>query len=464
MRVRTRSLAAASSFALALAAGVAFAAPAEVKDLEDAVIGAVAAVRPAVVHIGVANTTQVSWDPFGELFGHGYTTPRRSEGMGSGVIVSDDGYIITNHHVVGKADEIKVKLHDGRVLPARRIGTDQLTDVAVIKIGGAGHPYAKLADSDEVKVGQFVIAIGTPFGLDQTVTLGIISARGRRGIVGTGGSYEDFIQTDVAINPGNSGGPLVNLEGKVIGINSAIYSHSGGYQGIGFAIPSNLAKTIMDRLMKVGYVERAWLGVGLQDVTVDIAASVGLAKPEGAAVNQVFPGSPAAKAGLRLYDVIVSVAGRKVRNVGELRNRVAHTPVGEEIKITYVRDGRKHTARPKLAAHPGQSPVVPPAVEEEEEEATSTGSLGLRARPITGREAQALGYPDADGLLVLRVYPEGAAAEAGIEPGEVILEADRVPVSSEKDLERAKKKHEPGKSFLLLVRNRTGTRLVTVRF
>jgi serine protease Do len=463
MRVRTRSLAAAfSSLAFVFAAGVAFAAPAAVEELEDAVVGAVAAVRPAVVHISVANTTQVSWDPFGDFFGHRYTTPRRSEGMGSGVIVSDDGYIITNHHVVGKADEIKVKLHDGRVLPARRIGTDQLTDVAVIKVGGKGHPFARLADSDGVKVGQFVIAIGTPFGLDQTVTLGIVSARGRRGIVGRGGSYEDFIQTDVAINPGNSGGPLVDLEGKVIGINSAIYSRSGGYQGIGFAIPSNLVKTIMDRLVKVGYVERAWLGVGLQDVTVDIAASVGLTKPEGAAVNQVFPGSPAAKAGLQRYDVIVSVGGRKVRNVGELRNRVAHTPVGEKIKITYVRDGRRHTARPELAAHPGHKPVLPPAVRREEPE--STGSLGLRARPITGREARALGYPDADGLLVLKVYPDGAAAEAGIEPGEVILEADRVPVNSKKDLELAKGRHEPGEPFLLLVRNRTGTRLVTLRF
>jgi serine protease Do len=338
----------------------------------------------------------------------------------------------------------------------------------VIKIGGTGHPHAQFADSDGLKAGQFVIAIGTPFGLDQTVTLGIVSARGRRGIVGAGGSYEDFIQTDVAINPGNSGGPLVNLDGKVVGINSAIYSRSGGYQGIGFAIPSNLAKTIMERLVKVGYVERAWLGVVLQDVTPDLAPLLGLARPEGVVVSDVFSGSPAARVGLRPYDVVVSVAGREVRNSGDLRNRIAHTPVGEKIEIKYVRDGRRRTARPRLAAHPRLRAVIPPRTGRQEEGPASSGRIGVKARPITAAEAEALEYPDTKGLVVLRVYAGGAAAGAGIERGDVILEAGRVPLNSNRDLERAKEKRKPGEPLLLRVRSRTETgfvtRLVTLRF
>lgn len=474
------------AFALALAAGTASALSVErraapsghlkaptdragIREIEDAVVEAVAAVRPAVVHISVARTVNVTtspleWDPFGGLFGRRYQMPHRSEGMGSGVIVSPDGYIITNHHVVGSADEIEVMLYDGRVLPAKLVGTDQLTDVAVIKIGGKGHPHAEFADSDDLRVGQFAIAIGNPFGLDHTVTLGIVSARGRRGIVGAGGSYEDFIQTDVAINPGNSGGPLVDLEGKVIGINSAIFSRSGGYQGIGFAIPANLAKTIMDRLVKVGYVERAWLGVVLQDMTADLAAFWETPRSGGALIAQVIRGSPAARAGLQVDDVVVSVAGKRVRNSGDLRNRVAHTPVGETIEIEYVRDGRRRTAHPKLAAHPAHRPVHPPATREaEDEDHLSSGRIGIKVRPITRREARELGYPDADGLIMTRVYPDGSAAEAGLVRGEVILRVNRKPVNSYEDFGRVLKGRKPGEPLLFLVRNRMGARYVVLK-
>jgi serine protease Do len=313
-----------------------------------------------------------------------------------------------------------------------------------------------------VKVGQFAIAIGAPFGLDQTVTLGVVSARGRRHIARAGGSYEDFIQTDVAINPGNSGGPLTDLEGEVIGINTAIFSRSGGYQGIGFAIPANLAKTIMNRLVKVGYVERAWLGVVLQDVSSDLAPLLGLAKPGGAVVSQVVSGSPADRAGLKIGDVVVTVAGKAVRNSGDLRNRVAHTPVGETVEIEYVRDGLRRTARPRLAAHPAHRPAVP-AAGGEREEAPSGGRIGIKARPITRLEARELGYPDASGLVITKVYEGGSAERAGLDRGEVILEINRTPVNSYDEFGRALEGRKPGEPLLLLVRNPIGTRFVVLR-
>ncbi|MBI3920035.1 MAG: Do family serine endopeptidase [Armatimonadetes bacterium] len=319
------------------------------------------AVIPAVVNI---NTTTIipghsTFDdpffrdffggssPFGDFFNE---PERRSTSLGSGVIVSPDGYVITNNHVIQGGSEIKVSLADKREFKAQPIGTDPTTDVGVIKIDGRNLPTSNWGNSDNLAVGEWVVAIGSPFGLNQTVTAGIVSAKGRTD-VGISG-YEDFIQTDAAINPGNSGGALVDVGGRLVGINTAIFSKSGGYQGIGFAIPSNIAKSVMDELIRHGEVVRGWIGIIVNPVTEDTARRLGMSKAEGVVVTTLYRNSPAHRAGFLPYDVILEINRQKVENPGHLRNIVVQTKGGETLKFKIWRRGRQIEAEVKTIPKP----------------------------------------------------------------------------------------------------------------
>ena len=289
---------------------------------------------------------------FGEDFFRFFGVPRErvERSLGSGVIVSPDGYILTNYHVIAQASEVVVGLRDKREFQAQVVGVDPPTDLALLKIQAEGLPHLEFGDSDRAQVGDIVLAIGNPFGIGQTVTMGIISAKGRSnmGLV----DYEDFIQTDAAINPGNSGGALVNLSGELIGINTAIVSRTGGYQGIGFAIPSNIARWVMEELVRHGRLIRGWLGVTVQELTPELARHFGLSEPRGALVVEVYPGSPAKEAGLQKGDIVLKYGGREIGEAWELRNLVATTPVGKVVPLVILRRGQKRELRVKIVEPP----------------------------------------------------------------------------------------------------------------
>jgi len=293
-------------------------------------------VEPAVVNI---NTEQVirTRDPFAEFFGRAPQRDLKRSSLGSGFVVDPQGYILTNYHVVRQADRISVKLNDGRTMDAAVVGSDAQTDLAVVKIRTSGLPYLKLAESDQAEVGDWVLAFGSPFGLEKTMTAGIISAKGR--VIGAG-PYDNFIQTDAAINPGNSGGPLVNLQGEVVGINTMIASDSGGFQGVGFAIPSSMANGVYRQLVRSGKVTRGWLGVGIQEITPDVARSLGLEGTNGVLVASVEPGSPAERAGLHRGDVVTAINGREVRSPHELSLAIADSRPGVALRLAVLRNGR----------------------------------------------------------------------------------------------------------------------------
>jgi serine protease Do len=339
----------------------------EVRSLEQSLSAVARRAMPAVVNIASTRVYQTPGGPppsslfqdpffrdfFGDDFFRFFGVPRErvERSLGSGVLVSEDGYIITNNHVVSEATQVTVSLADKREFEAEVVGSDPKTDVALLKIDGTDLPIVPLENSDRARVGDIVLAIGNPFGIGQTVTMGIISATGRSkvGIV----DYEDFIQTDAAINPGNSGGALVNIEGDLVGINTAIISRTGGYQGIGFAIPSNIAKAVMDALVKHGRMIRGWLGVSVQEITPQIAAEFGLKKPGGALIVEVSPRSPAAKAGLRRGDIIVRYGDETIKEAIELRNLVADTPINKKIGLTVWRDGKRVQVRVVIKEPPG---------------------------------------------------------------------------------------------------------------
>ncbi len=365
--------------------------------------------------------------PFDEFFKHFFgeipQIPRREKSLGSGFIISSDGYILTNNHVVSGASEVKVKLPNKEVYKAKIIGTDPKTDIALIKIESSYTlPCAILGDSDKLKVGEWVIAIGNPFGLSQTVTAGIVSAKGR--FIGSG-PYDNFIQTDAAINPGNSGGPLINLRGEVIGINTAIVA---GGQGIGFAIPINMAKAIIPQLKTKGYVVRGWLGVSVQEVTPALAKSFGLKRPVGALVAGVIDGSPADKAGIKRGDIIVVFDGHPVREMRELPIIVANEPIGKVVKCVILRGGRKIVLKVKVGKMPGPGKKV--AAEKVER------ALGIRVRNITPKLAQMFGISEDKGVIVVYVDPEGPAYGI-IYKGDVIQEINGYEVDDLKDYEKA---------------------------
>jgi Do/DeqQ family serine protease len=378
-------------------------------------------------------------------------------GLGSGVVATADGYILTNHHVIDGAAEIRAELTDGRSFEAELVGSDPPSDLALLKIDGDNLPTLPLGDSDEVRVGDIVLAVGNPLGIGQTVTAGIVSAKGRSTGVGDG-SYEDFLQTDAPINHGNSGGALVNLKGELVGINSQILSPGDGNIGIGFAIPANMARHVMSELRTEGRVRRAQLGVVIQPVTSDLAESLGLEEVAGAIVSDVDEGSPAERAGIERGDVIVSFNGQPVTDTNALRNRVAATEPGTDASVVVLRDGRERTLTVTLR----EAPSSAQAHNAEPAEA-GRNALGVGVVPLTPALKERAGLPDdARGVIVQSVNPDSRAASAGIREGDIISEVNRQAIDDVGDL-RAALESAPDRPVLLLV-NREGRNVfVTVR-
>jgi serine protease Do len=383
-------------------------------------------------------------DFFKRFFGEGPRHPVRAGG--SGVIVNANGFIVTNNHVVENATDIQVKLDDGRELPAKVVGRDAKTDLALLKIDAAGLPVIPLGDSTALQVGEPVMAIGNPFGLEQTVTTGIVSATGR--VIGSG-PYDNFIQTDASINPGNSGGPLINARGEVIGINTAIFSRGGGSVGIGFAVPSSLAKTVITQLADHGTVERGWLGVSIQPLTKELAASFKRGDTTGALVSAVMEGSPADKAGVKAGDVIVEFNGRKIAKATDLPGLVADVPVGKDAPMVVVREGKEQRLNAHIAKLEDESHAKVAA------ESDGKGKLGLSVQPVTPPVARELGLKVKEGVLVRDVVEGGRAAEAGIRAGDVIVEVDRRPVRTVEDFKARLDKQATDEPVVMLV-NRDG--------
>ena len=377
----------------------------------------------------------------------------KQRGQGSGFIISSDGYILTNNHVVGDADDIKVKLADGRQFKAKLVGTDPQSDVAVIKIDADHLPVLPLGDSDKLEVGEWVIAIGNPFGLTQTVTVGVVSAKGRSRI-GIN-DYEDFIQTDAAINPGNSGGPLVNIHGEAVGINTAIFSRSGGYMGIGFAIPINMARAIEQQLIKSGKVVRGWLGVVIQNIDEDLAKSFDLENTEGVLIAEVSKGSPAEKAGLKEGDVIKKLNGHKIESVDDLRNRIALTRPGTKIELEILRNGKRKTVEVTIGEQPSGATQ---AITQNE----ILQKLGLGVQELTADLADQFGYQEGQGVLVSEVEPGSPAAQAGIKPGQLIEEVNRKHVHNMDEFLKALSLSKHSKRVLFKVRDGKFARYVAL--
>ncbi len=443
--------------------------------MSDAFASIVKNVEPAVVFVQVSKTVQgggspngMGQDPFGlfndpffqRFFGPRFQPRQRQPrkfkqmGQGSGFIITTDGYIMTNNHVVGEADEIDVKLSDGRKFTAKVIGTDPKSDVAVIKIDAKNLPVIPLGDSEKLEVGEWVLAIGNPFGLAHTVTVGVVSAKGRShlGI----NDYEDFIQTDAAINPGNSGGPLINIRGEVVGMNTAIFSRSGGSMGIGFAIPVNMAKAVKDQLIKNGKVIRGWLGVIIQDIDDELAKSFDLKNSEGVLVAEVSPDSPAARGGLKQGDVILRLNGTPVNDVGELRNKIALTTPGTKVKFDILRNGKKKTIKVKIGEQPDSRLVS-------KVNHKLLGKLGLVVQELTADLAQQFGYAEGQGVLVAEVEPGSPAAGVGIRPGQLIEETNRVPVHDMKEFLEALKISDRTGRVLFRIRDGEYGRYVAIR-
>ena len=368
--------------------------------------------------------------------------PSRRQGLGAGFLIDKDGTILTNNHVVDNADKLMVKLDDQTALPGKILGRDPKTDIAVIKIEtNTALPVAPLGDSDRLAVGEWVAAVGSPFGLDNSITAGIVSAKGRA--IGVG-PYEDFIQTDASINPGNSGGPLVDMHGHVVGINTAIFSRSGGNSGIGFAISINLVKELLAELKSKGKIARGWLGVAVQPMTADLAASLQLTRTHGALITSVNQGGPAARAGIRVGDVIRSYDGREVIESSRLPIFVARTPAGKTVSLGIVRDGKEVILQATIHALKDEEIAVaqPP-----------TQKIGVRVEPVTAQMAQTRGLDRPHGVVVSAIDPLSAAADAGLLEADLILEIDRRPVQTVAEFDQAINKWWLSKkSLLVLVR------------
>jgi serine protease Do len=416
--------------------------------------------KPAVVNVSTKRTESGPSlpqgmdpdDPFAQFFRQFERRPHAVRSLGSGFVIHSDGYIVSNNHVVDGASEIRVRLSDGRELPGKVLGRDPKTDLVLLKIEATGLPTIPIGDSTTLEVGAPVMAIGNPFGLEQTVTTGIVSGTGR--VIG-GGPYDDFIQTDASINPGNSGGPLINARGQAVGINAAIFSQSGGSIGIGFAIPVNLAKPVLTQLAESGHVVRGWLGVGIQPVTSELAKSLKLADTNGALVSNVTDGSPAAKAGLKAGDVIVEFNGERVARADRLPNAVALTAVGREVPVSVVRDGKPVQLSVKI----GEQTEAREAATKPER---APGKLGLTVEPVNPRLARERKLRDTEGVVVRAVEPDSPAAEAGLQAGDVIVEVDRQPIRNPADMHRQLDEHTKGTPVLMLVHRGEGSLFVTV--
>ncbi len=389
-----------------------------------------------------------------ELFKHFFNNPEGdgdfgfggdTQSLGSGFIISSDGYVLTNHHVVKDADEIVVKLTDRRELVAKLIGSDARTDVAVLKVQANGLPVVSTGSPNNLKVGEWVLAIGSPFGFEQSVTAGIVSAKGRSL---PGGNYVPFIQTDVAINPGNSGGPLFNMDGKVVGINSQIYSRTGGFMGLSFAIPIDVVMNVVQQIKASGKAAHGWLGVQIQDVTRQLAESFGMTTLHGALVSKVMPNSPAEKAGLQVGDVITEFNGRPIQTSADLPPMVGMTPINEEAKLTYIRDGNTDTVSFRIGLLPDQDNK--PSLQKTE--AKPSNRLGITVTNLTSEQKEAL-ENGKSGVLVQDV-DKGTAADAGIQPGDVILRIQNNTVRNTADFDKIIKNLPAGKSVAVLIQRR----------
>ncbi|GAQ95297.1 serine protease Do [Thermodesulfovibrio aggregans] len=409
--------------------------------ISSAMAEVIQAVRPSVVNIYTTKKIKRPGMPFpfddpffrrffGEEFGDIFERPREytQTALGSGVIVDPSGYILTNYHVIKGADEIKVKLYDKRVFDGTVIGYDAKTDIAVIKIKADGLRAIKWGDSDKLKVGETVIAIGNPYGLNLTVTSGIVSATGRAN-VGIS-DYEDFIQTDAAINPGNSGGPLVNVRGELVGINTAIFSTTGGYQGIGFAIPSNMAKTVMDSLIKHKKVIRGWLGVTVQDLDTEMAKMAKLKELKGAVVTDVVEGSPAEKAGLMRKDIIISFDGKEVEDSAHLRNMVVNTSPGKTVTLEIIRNGKYYTVTVTI----GELPATQQLSQAE------SVLAGIYVDELTDKLRNQLNIPKKIKGVVITSLEPGSPAEGLLQKGDVIIEINNEKINNVKDFLKIAKK------------------------
>jgi serine protease Do len=411
---------------------------------------------PAVVNVRTIGEMPRGGDPIEpfrrhlppELRGQGPERPRPMRGLGSGFIIDAGGYIVTNHHVVDSAKTIEVTLSDGRKLPAKLVGSDPETDIALLKVEATGLPTIPLGASGSLRVAEPVMAIGNPFGLDHTVTVGIISGTGR--VIGAG-RYDDFLQTDAAINPGNSGGPIINTRGEAVGIASAIATRSGGFQGIGFAIPIDLAKPVVQQLRTAGKVMRGWLGVSIQPVTPELAKSFGLTETKGALVASVADGSPAGKAGLKAGDVIVRYDGKVVEGPRTLPVLVANTEIGKTVELSVVRDG---SLRPVKV-------TVGNLAESRQASATGVPGTPRGSSRLTERLGVELRQDDR-GVVVTDVRPASPADQAGILEGDVIREVNRTPISRLEDVQKGMERPGAANQVLLRVERQGAQRYVVV--
>jgi serine protease Do len=410
--------------------------------------------------------------PFGDLFrnmprGQGFNfgeppSPHGAFGMGSGVIIDSSGVILTNNHVVSGGGKVTVRLYDGREFTASSVATDPRTDIAIVKLDGAKDLVAaKMGDSESVAVGDWVLALGQPFGLESTVTAGIVSAM-HRGIGIT--ERENFLQTDAAINPGNSGGPLVNLDGEVIGINTAISSRSGGNDGVGFAVPISLAKWVAGQLSKDGTVQRAYLGIGIQPMNAALAQQFNMKPREGVVVTEVFPDTPAAKAGLKTGDVILSYAGEKVANPQELQLAVERSEIGKAYEVVVQRDGKNVELSFQPAKQPAKYGMAGSSTSDQEQNGQESGfaALGMEVGELNANVAEQLGVKETKGVVITNVEPGSAADRAGLESGMVISQVNRKPVTSVDEFKAAVQGKKSGESILLLVRTAQGSRFVVL--
>jgi serine protease Do len=429
------------------------------------------ALTPAVVNVRVAGEARRSRtpnipEPFRRFFpqppeggggGGGGEREQRPRGIGSGFIIDPDGYIVTNHHVVEGSKSIEVQLADGRSFQPKVIGSDAETDLALLKIEATGLPSIPLGKSGALKVAEPVMAIGNPYGFDHTVTVGIVSGMGR--FIGQG-RFDDFIQTDAAINPGNSGGPLINTKGEAIGINSAIRSSSGGFQGIGFAIPIDLAKPILGQLRATGKITRGWLGVSIQPLTQELAKSFGITTTQGALVASVSDDSPAARAGFKPGDVIVNFDGKPVDGPRALPAIVANTPVGRAAPVVILRDGKQQTVTVTVGSLADSREAR--AVTAEKPEVHASEKLGLSLQELTPELAKQLGVQGDKGVVVTEVKPDSPAAQAGLAPGDVIREVNRMPVQELQDVERGLARGQDPSQVLLRVEREGSQRYIVI--
>jgi len=387
---------------------------------------------------------------------------RKEQSLGSGVIVSEDGYIITNNHVIEKAQEIKVLLGDKRDYKAKLIGADPKTDLAVIKIDVKGLSALSWGDSTKLKVGELVFAIGNPFGLNQTVTMGVISAVGRAN-VGIA-DYEDFIQTDAAINPGNSGGALLNVRGELIGINTAILSRTGGYQGIGFAVPSGMARQVMDSLVKHKKVVRGWLGVSIQEVTSDLADEFGVKDLKGALVTRIMKGSPADKAGIKQGDVILQFNGKVIEDTGHLRNMVSQTQIGTKAQVRLLRQKKEMIMEVLVSELPKKLAEASAADDEQANDGESSALAGVVVRELTPDVAAHFGIDAAEtGVVVVKVDQGSTVYESGIRPGDIILQINQKNITTLDAYKKMAASIKAKDRMLLLIRRKGEDLFVTVK-